>query len=86
MTDAVWRQRRVRVRHRRRQDPQEVTRSPETYGMVLESGRRHLVGGRAEASRIHRVPRIRPVRVLEGGLRPARRLRPAAHWRSRAEE
>jgi predicted DNA-binding transcriptional regulator YafY len=37
--DAVWRQRRIRVRHRRWAAPQEVTRVLEPYGLVLEAGR-----------------------------------------------
>ncbi|WP_416981862.1 helix-turn-helix transcriptional regulator [Streptomyces sp. T028] len=87
VTDAVWRQRRVRVRYRRWKAPQEVTRTLEPYGLVLKSGRWYLVAGRPDAVRTYRVSHILRARVLEED----RFDRPdgfdlAAHWRSYLRE
>jgi predicted DNA-binding transcriptional regulator YafY len=86
VTDAVWRQRRIRIRYRRWKAPQEVTRTLEPYGLVLKAGRWYLVAGRPERVRTFRVSQILRIRVLEDRFDRPHGFDLAAHWRSYLEE
>ncbi|MGV9347978.1 helix-turn-helix transcriptional regulator [Streptomyces spiralis] len=82
VTEAVWRQHRIRVRYRRWKAPQEVTRTLEPYGLVLKSGRWYLIAGSPEPIRTYRVSQILRTHAL-----PDRFERPpgfdlATHWQS----
>ncbi|WP_433455006.1 helix-turn-helix transcriptional regulator [Streptomyces sp. CA-142005] len=82
VTDAVWRQRRIRVRYRRWTAPQEVTRSLDPYGLVLKSGRWYLVAARPEGVRTYRVSQILRTQVLEDRFERPHDFDLAAHWRT----
>ncbi|MFF5537168.1 helix-turn-helix transcriptional regulator [Streptomyces cinerochromogenes] len=85
VADAVWRQRRVRVRYRRWKAPQEVTRTLEPYGLVLKSGRWYLVAGRPDdgrTCRTYRVSQILRIQVREDRFERPQDFDLAAHWRS----
>ncbi|MEU2282136.1 WYL domain-containing protein [Streptomyces sp. NPDC013178] len=86
VTDAVWRQRRIRIRYRRWKAPQEVTRTLEPYGLVLKSGRWYLVAGRPDPVRTYRVSQILRIRVLEDRFDRPHDFDLASHWRSSLEE
>ncbi|GGW61934.1 helix-turn-helix transcriptional regulator [Streptomyces caelestis] len=82
VTDAVWRQHRIRVRYRRWKAPQEVTRTLEPYGLVLKSGRWYLVAGRPEPVRTYRVSQILRIQVLQDHFERPPGFDLAAHWHS----
>ncbi|MER6980415.1 helix-turn-helix transcriptional regulator [Streptomyces carpinensis] len=82
VTDAVWRQRRIRVRYRRWKAPQEVTRTLEPYGLVLKSGRWYVVAGRPERVRTYRVSQILRIQVLQDRFERPQGFDLAAHWQS----
>ncbi|MGW2419539.1 helix-turn-helix transcriptional regulator [Streptomyces sp. NPDC001709] len=82
VTDAVWRQRRIRVRYRRWKAPQEVTRTLDPYGLVLKSGRWYLVAARKERVRTYRVSQILRVQVLPDHVERPHGFDLAAHWQS----
>ncbi|MFI9809164.1 helix-turn-helix transcriptional regulator [Streptomyces sp. NPDC052301] len=82
VSDAVWRQRRIRVRYRRWKAPQEVTRTLEPYGLVLKSGRWYLVAGRREQVRTYRISHILRIQVLEERFERPADFDLAAHWQS----
>jgi predicted DNA-binding transcriptional regulator YafY len=56
VADAVWRGRVLEVRYRRWQEPREVDRRIEPYGLVLKAGRWYLVAG--PGPRTYRVDQI----------------------------
>lgn len=62
---AAWDRRRVRVRYRRWQAPQEVTRTLDPYGVVLKGGRWYLVAARGASVRTYRVSQIRALDLLD---------------------
>jgi len=82
VTDAVWRQHRVRIRYRRWKAPQEVTRTLEPYGLVLKSGRWYLVAGRPEQVRTYRISQILWIEVLQDHFERPPGFDLAAHWQS----
>lgn len=73
--DAVWNQRRIRMRYRRWVAPQEVTRTLEPYGVVFKAGQWYPVAGEPGSVRTYRVSQIPRLRA-GGGVRPAGGLRP----------
>ncbi|MDQ0990797.1 YafY family protein [Streptomyces sp. V3I7] len=90
VTDAVWRQRRIRIRYRRWRAPQEVSRTLAPYGLVLKSGRWYLVAARpggpddpkdAQACRTYRVSQILRIQVLDDAFTRPDGFDLAAHWR-----
>ncbi|HEY1176430.1 MAG TPA: WYL domain-containing protein [Phytomonospora sp.] len=87
VADAVWRERRVRVRYRRWEPTREtVTRTLDPLGLVLKAGTWYLVAARGGKPRTYRVATIRSIEVLDD---PA--VRPpgfdlAAHWASGVAE
>ena len=70
---AVWHGRALQVRYRRWKEPTDVDRRLEPYGLVLKAGRWYLVA--APGPRTYRVDQILDLRVLDGGVRRAGRLR-----------
>ncbi|MGW0769403.1 helix-turn-helix transcriptional regulator [Streptomyces sp. NPDC002676] len=86
VTDAVWRQHRIRVRYRRWQAPQEVTRTLQPYGLVLKSGHWYVVAGRPDAVRTYRVSQILRIQVLQDRFDRPEDFDLAAHWRSWLDE
>lgn len=82
--DAVWRERRIRVRYRRWAAPREVTRVLDPYGLVLKAGRWYLVAG--PRPRTYRVAQLRALTVLDDPvIRPAD-FDLAAHWKSYVDD
>ncbi len=72
VADAVWNQRRIRVRYRRWKEPTQVERTLQPYGIVLKAGRWYLVAGEASAAgsakaapRTYRVNQILDLTVLD---------------------
>ncbi len=82
--DAVWRERRVRVRYRRWAAPQEVTRVLDPYGLVLKAGVWYLVAG--PRPRTYRVSQIRSLAVLDEGFARPEGFDLAAHWESYVDD
>ncbi|MGW0805045.1 helix-turn-helix transcriptional regulator [Nonomuraea sp. NPDC002799] len=71
VADAVWNERRVQVRYRRWQAPQEVERRLDPYGLVVKAGRWYLVARAGERVRTYRVSQILGLHPLaEGFTRP----------------
>ncbi|MFD9126933.1 helix-turn-helix transcriptional regulator [Kitasatospora sp. NPDC059571] len=86
LTDALWRQRRIRIRYRRWKDPQEVTRTLEPYGVVLKSGLWYLVAGRPDPVRTYRISQILRIQVLPDGFDRPDGFDLAAYWRSSLDD
>ncbi|MGW0211704.1 helix-turn-helix transcriptional regulator [Streptomyces sp. NPDC003233] len=82
VTDAVWRQRRIRVRYRRWTAPQEVARTLDPYGLVLKSGRWYLVAARPAGVRTYRVSQILRIQVLQDRFERPSDFDLAAHWQT----
>ena len=61
--DAVWRDRRVRVRYRRPGAGEAVERLLDPYGLVAKAGTWYLVGADAGEPRLYRVSRIEAAEV-----------------------
>ena len=69
LADAVWRDRRVRLRYVR--DGRATTREVEPLGLVLTAGDWYLVALRDRQRRTYRISRVRSVEVLdEPAVRP----------------
>ncbi|MEU5880056.1 YafY family protein [Spirillospora sp. NPDC047279] len=82
VADAVWHQRRVRLRYLRWEAPHEVTRTVEPYGVVLKAGRWYLVARRAGRFRTYRVSRILDVGMLDQGFDRAADFDLTGYWRA----
>jgi predicted DNA-binding transcriptional regulator YafY len=80
VADAVWRERRIRVRYRRWAAPQEVTRVLDPYGVVLKAGHWYLVAG--PRPRTYRVAQIRALTVLDSPVVRPPDFDLAAHWQA----
>jgi predicted DNA-binding transcriptional regulator YafY len=81
VADAVWTQRRVRMRYRRWAAPHEVDRDVDPYGLVLKSGLWYLVARDARQTRTYRVSRIVRLRVLDRPFERPPGFDLASHWR-----
>ncbi|WP_030887543.1 helix-turn-helix transcriptional regulator [Streptomyces sp. NRRL F-5053] len=92
LADAVWSDRRVDVRYRRRDAEAEVERRLEPYGLVLKAGLWYLaarLAGPAEVPedrqwRVYRVERFGEVAVLDERFRRDERFALADFWADRA--
>ncbi|TDD82285.1 helix-turn-helix transcriptional regulator [Actinomadura rubrisoli] len=82
VADAVWHQRRVRVRYLRWERPREVTRTVEPHGLVLKGGLWYVVARRGGGFRTYRVSRILDLHVLDEAFERAEGFDLAAHWRA----
>jgi predicted DNA-binding transcriptional regulator YafY len=65
LADAVWHQRRVRLRYRRWKAPREVTRLLDPLGVVLKAGRWYLIASADERLRTYRVAHIIALEALD---------------------
>ncbi|MDF3300248.1 helix-turn-helix transcriptional regulator [Streptomyces tropicalis] len=81
LADAVWNQRRIRVRYRRWAAPQEVDRELDPYGLVLKAGVWYLVAAADGAVRTYRVSSVLRLEVGEDGFERPPGFDLAAHWR-----
>ncbi|NUR60792.1 MAG: WYL domain-containing protein [Catenulispora sp.] len=66
VADAVWNQRRVRVRYRRWTEPTEVERTLAPYGIVLKTGKWYTVAESAGRVNTYRVNQILELSALAG--------------------
>lgn len=66
VADAVWNQRRVRVRYRRWTAPTEVERTLAPYGIVLKTGKWYAVAESAGRVNTYRVNQILELAALDG--------------------
>jgi len=80
VADAVWRQQRVVVRYRRWQDPPEVERTLEPYGLVLKAGRWYVVARSRAQFRTYRVSQLREVSPVDGHFERLADFDLVAHW------
>ncbi|MFD3513976.1 helix-turn-helix transcriptional regulator [Streptomyces sp. NPDC058657] len=80
LADAVWNQRRIRVRYRRWAEPQEVERELAPYGLVLKAGVWYLVAAVDDTVRTYRVSSILALDVGETGFERPAGFDLAAHW------
>jgi predicted DNA-binding transcriptional regulator YafY len=75
VADAVWNQRRIRVRYRRWTVPTEVERTLAPYGIVLKTGKWYAVaesGGRVNTFRVNQILDLEALDGAEGRFeRPA---------------
>ncbi|GIG69494.1 helix-turn-helix transcriptional regulator [Phytomonospora endophytica] len=87
VADAVWRERRVRIRYRRWEPTREtVTRTLDPLGLVLKAGTWYLVAARGGKPRTYRVATIRSIEILDDeAIRPPG-FDLAAHWASGVAE
>jgi len=70
--EAVWRDRRLRIRYRRPGAPQAAERVLDPYGLVAKAGTWYLVGAGGGEPRLYRVSRIEAAEVTgEPADRPA---------------
>jgi predicted DNA-binding transcriptional regulator YafY len=83
---AVWERRRLRMRYRRWEEPAEVERTVDPYGIVLKSGRWYLVAASDGSWRTYRVSQIVQLEVLHETFerRPCFDL--ATYWASYVED
>jgi predicted DNA-binding transcriptional regulator YafY len=82
VADAVWRERRVRIRYRRWRAPQEVTRTLEPYGIVLKGGVWYMVACAAKHIRTYRVSQILRAQILDASFDRPAGFDLAKYWRS----
>ena len=80
VADAVWNDRAVGMRYKRRAEPHEITRTVEPYGLVLKAGRWYLVAGAGEQLRAYRVARIMDLRVIDERFDRPHGFDPADYW------
>jgi predicted DNA-binding transcriptional regulator YafY len=64
IADAVWAQRRMRIRYLRWQPPREITRTLDPFGLVLKAGRWYLVARHSRQVRTYRISNVLSVRPL----------------------
>ncbi|MEV4489591.1 WYL domain-containing protein [Micromonospora coxensis] len=84
LADAVWRDRRVRLRYVR--DGRETTREVDPLGLVLAAGEWYLMALRDGRRRTYRVSRVRSVQLLDEPVRRPSGFDLARSWsESRSE-
>lgn len=86
VADAVWNQRRIRIRYRRWATPQEVTRTLEPHGMVVKAGRWYVVAGQPGSVRTYRVSQILRLQTLDSVFERPDGFDLAEHWASYLKE
>ncbi|MGX1545026.1 WYL domain-containing protein [Streptomyces adustus] len=80
LAEAVWNQRRIRVRYRRWAEPQEVERELDPYGLVLKAGVWYLVAAVDGTVRTYRVSSILCLEVRDDGFERPDGFDLMAHW------
>jgi predicted DNA-binding transcriptional regulator YafY len=83
--DAVWRERRIRIRYTRWRAPTEVDRTLDPYGLVLKSGRWYLVGASRRVS-TYRVSAIRSIEVLDEPFTRPTGFDLGAYWQTYVDD
>ncbi|WP_037365286.1 helix-turn-helix transcriptional regulator [Amycolatopsis orientalis] len=81
VSDAVWQQRRVRIRYQRWAAPHEVNRTVEPHGVVLKAGQWYLVA-RSGEFRTYRVARIVEATMLDETFDRAEDFDLGGYWQS----
>jgi predicted DNA-binding transcriptional regulator YafY len=81
VADAVWHQRRLRVRYHRWQAPSEVDRVLDPYGLVLKAGRWYLVASTQQQLRTYRVSQLSDVQPVDERFERPAAFDLAAYWR-----
>jgi predicted DNA-binding transcriptional regulator YafY len=82
VADAVWERRRIELQYRRWEDPEEVLRQVEPYGLVLKSGRWYLVAAAGGTFRTYRVSQILQITASGEEFERAPDFDLAAYWTS----
>jgi predicted DNA-binding transcriptional regulator YafY len=85
VADAVWNQRRLRVRYRRWRTPSPVTRVLDPLGLVLKAGNWYLVGRPEDGDgdgRTYRVDRVLEVETLDEAFERPADFDLASFWRA----
>lgn len=80
IADAVWNQRRLRIRYRRWAAPREVTRTLDPLGVVLKAGVWYLVAASERQPRTFRISNILALEVLEESFERPAGFDLAAYW------
>jgi len=83
--DAVWRERRIRIRYHRWRAPREVDRTLDPYGLVLKSGRWYLVGASRRVS-TYRVSAIQSLEVLDEPFTRPTGFDLGAYWQTYVDD
>jgi predicted DNA-binding transcriptional regulator YafY len=82
VADAVWNQRRIRVRYRRWRTPTPVDRTLEPLGLVLKTGNWYLIARSEGGDRTYRVDRVRELTTLEETFERPGEFDLAEFWRA----
>jgi predicted DNA-binding transcriptional regulator YafY len=80
VAEAVWQHRRLRVTYLRWDEPREVLRILEPYGLVLKGGRWYVVARSGEQLRTYRVSQLRDARLLDERFERPSGFDLAAYW------
>ncbi|MCP2337810.1 helix-turn-helix transcriptional regulator [Actinomadura rupiterrae] len=80
VADAVWNDRRVRLRYLRWERPRELTREVDPLGLVLKGGHWYLVGRTGDRVRTYRVSRILELDVTDDRFERPAGFDLVAHW------
>lgn len=84
VADAVWRERRLRIRYRRRDD--EVQRTLDPLGLVLKAGTWYLVARTRRGIATYRVARIGEATVLDSAFERPREFDLGDWWAASAAD
>lgn len=84
LADAVWRERRIRVRYESWKDV--VTRELDPLGLVLKAGIWYLVAAAKGAPRTYRASNIQTLDVLDSAVKRPPRFDLARYWRQRLRD
>jgi predicted DNA-binding transcriptional regulator YafY len=80
VAEAVWQQRRLRATYVRWDEPREVLRVLEPYGLVLKGGRWYVVARSGAQLRTYRVSQFRDARLLDERFERPAEFDLAAYW------
>ncbi|WP_409179817.1 helix-turn-helix transcriptional regulator [Amycolatopsis sp. VS8301801F10] len=86
VSDAVWQQRRVRIRYQRWAAPHEASRTVEPHGVVLKAGQWYLVARRSGEFRTYRVARIVEAVLLDEPFERAESFELGRYWSDYLED
>ena len=78
VANAVWRGRAIDIRYRRRDEPNDVQRRVEPYGVVLKAGCWYLVAG--PGPRTYRIDRIVDLTIRDDAAEPPEDFDLATYW------
>jgi predicted DNA-binding transcriptional regulator YafY len=82
LAEAVWHQRRVRLRYRRWKAPREVTRLLDPLGVVLKAGRWYLIARADERLRTYRVAYVMALEALDETFERPEGFDLAEYWQA----